>query len=252
MLKWFLRQNELHQVEHQIGKQKFVQNSRARSWFQRPWCMTSAFVQINTDKLFTAHLLPHWSPQLPEIARKSVLLPLEQPRRCMNSLYSITLPLTALFFFFPRPFFRVSLWPGLFYWSVSRLPGLLRSGLEGGWERCRGVLRRAPGWGWAGFPPRWCGLSNLGRASWPRRRAWRHGWAKRSIGRWGLLLGMFAKAVGLVVLWLGPVVWQTWMLLHSSGPPFQFRAPQVGSDGSRWVPGRSVPSSSSHPATRPL
>ena len=159
----------------------------------------------------------------------------------------------TIFFFFLAPFFRVSLWPGLFYWSVSRLPGLLRSGLEGGWERWRGgVLRRAPGLGWAGFPPRWCGLSNLGRASWPRRRAWRHGWAKQSIGRWGLLLGMFAKAGGLVVLWLGPVVWETWMLLHSIGPPFQFRAPQVGSDGSRWVPGRSVPSSSSHPATRPL
>ena len=67
----------------------------------------------------------------------------------------------------------VSLLPGLFYWSVSRLPGLLGSGLEGGWDRWRGgVLRREGG---AGFPPRRCGWSSLGRASWPQRRAWRHG-----------------------------------------------------------------------------
>ena len=67
-----------------------------------------------------------------------------------------------IFFFSPLPFSRVSLCPGLFYWSVSRLPGLLRSGLEGSWDRWRGgVLRRAPG-----FPPHWCGLSNFGRLIW--------------------------------------------------------------------------------------
>ena len=49
------------------------------------------------------------------------------------------------FFFSSLLFPAFSLPPGLFYWSVSRLPGLLRSGLEGGWHRWRGeVLRRAP------------------------------------------------------------------------------------------------------------
>ena len=95
--------------------------------------------------------------------------------------------------------------PSWLWWAT--LPGLLRSGLEGGWDRWRGeVVRRALGWGRAGFPPRWCGWSHLGRASWPRRRSWRHGWAKRSMGRWRLLPGMFAKAVVFVVLWLGPIV----------------------------------------------
>ena len=146
--------------------------------------------------------------------------------------------LEALKHFFPAPFSAVGLSPGLLYWSVSGLSGLLKSGLGGGWDCWRGeVLRRAPGWRRAGFPPHWCGWSNLERASSPQRRAWLHGSARRPIGRWGLLLGMVAKGVGFVRLWLGPEAWQTWQLLHSIGPPFQFRAPLVGSDGSWCVPG---------------
>ena len=61
MLKWFLRQNELRQVEHQIGKQKLVQNSRTRSWFQRHWIQRwRGVVQLQPAKWSLAQ--PPWVP----------------------------------------------------------------------------------------------------------------------------------------------------------------------------------------------
>ena len=53
------------------------------------------------------------------------------PKNWQICLSKSLLDFLGFFFFFPRSFFRVSLWPGLFHWSVSRLPGFLRSGLEG-------------------------------------------------------------------------------------------------------------------------